>query len=660
MLSKTLFLITILFFQTANAKLVKIGFKQQEKKAALHTIQLLRDHELSRKDKNELKHLLRLTKNPKNTFHKYYNLLRELNGLKKNYPKTCERAAIKTLNKDRIQKRIENIIKFECENLTLKTFLYSKTKVTQKEVEKVIPILLTSQFKHKGYLSRVTRKIGRSKYSNLLENYIIQNQLKSFSRTVITNTPKTSLLESYLQTIGYHDQNRKSSYLRSLKSLYRNFQREMRRKHYKKAKAKAKEAINFYMVNSENFENEKAWNYFRLMGRSLAYNNYYDEAIEMFKLSSLIGNRSQYNESTFNIIWSYLTQDRYDKAYKFIFDERLETKLSQLDTRLKFWIGKVYLENGFKIRAKQIFKSLINPKNLEYYAIIAKKELSELDKAEGEKILASLYQSRTNAPDSVEFSSKEIESLRRYKIFREIGATSYAYNQLLTMTKAVDFIANPDALKPQADFYYSLIQFLNSEDDYLTSFKVLLSALNKEYFVLDENLLAMLFPQDYMKTIERHASKTNPILFLSLIRQESAFNPSAKSRVGARGLMQIMPRTARQFQKRLRAHWLNRPSVNLKIGIKYFQKLARKYKGNLIHTLAAYNAGEGRVKRWKKNIFKSEDPLVNIESIPFSETQNYVKLIYRNIFFYQYLNDSKKTLSDVDDSFNINHYAKSI
>jgi soluble lytic murein transglycosylase len=356
----------------------------------------------------------------------------------------------------------------------------------------------------------------------------------------------------------------------------------------------------------------------------------------------------------------YLLQERYDKAYKFIFDEKLETKLSQLDARLKFWIAKVFLENGFKIRAHQIFKDLINPKSLSYYSIIAKKELSEIDRAESEKILASLYQSQTNKLDSVDFTQKEIKALRRYKVFRSIQATHYAYNQLTNLTKSVDFIANPDALKPQADFYFSLIQFLNQEDDFLTSFKIMMSALRKEYFVLDESLLTMLFPKDYLKTIQRHAAKTNPILFLSLIRQESAFNPSAKSRVGARGLMQIMPRTARQFQRRLRASSLNRPSVNLKIGIKYFERLNKKYDGNLIHILSAYNAGEGRVKRWKRNVFKSEDPLLDIESIPFNETQNYVKLIYRNIFFYQYLNNSKKTLSDIDDSFKIQHYAKSI
>lgn len=654
-------LVTFLFIFTplTHAKVAKIGFSKKDHKASLHLIQLLRDQKLSQKDLNDLRALINLSQPKQSAFHKYHNQFSSLANVKRKFPSSCKRVSINTLQSDLVEKRIQRIIDYECEELFLTKFLKIK-RPNRKQIDDILPILLSSKYNHRDHIVRVTRKISKTAYQELVQNYIIQNELKDFPRSVVKHLPKTSLLESYLQTIGFHDHNKKASYHRTLKRFSRNFRKAMRRKRLKKAKKIAKDAINFYMVNSESFDNSKAWSIFRSMGRSLAHNNLYDEAIELFKLSSLIGNRSEYSESVFYIVWTYLLQDRYDKAYKFIFEERLETQLTTLDDRLKFWIAKVFLENGFKIRARQIFKGLINPKSLSYYSIIAKKELSEIDRAESEKILASLYQSQTNKLDPVSFTEKEVKALRRYKVFKSIQATHYAYDQLTTLTNSIDFIANPDALKPQADFYYSLIQFLNQEDDFLTSFKIMMSALNKEYFVLDENLLTMLFPNDYIKTIQRHAAKTNPIVFLSLIRQESAFNPSAKSRVGARGLMQIMPRTARQFQRRIRASSLNRPSVNLKIGIKYFEKLNKKYDGNLIHILSAYNAGEGRVKRWKRNIFKSDDPLLNIESIPFNETQNYVKLIYRNIFFYQYLNDSEKILSDIDDSFKIQHYAKSI
>ena len=121
----------------------------------------------------------------------------------------------------------------------------------------------------------------------------------------------------------------------------------------------------------------------------------------------------------------------------------------------------------------------------------------------------------------------------------------------------------------------------------------------------------------------------------------------AKSRVGARGLMQLMPTTARQIARRLASQKLHHPKTNLKLGIHYFMKLYNKYDKNLIYTLSAYNAGENRVKRWKREYFKDHPTLYKIESIPFKETNLYVKLILRNLFFYKIISghseDSPKT-----------------
>jgi soluble lytic murein transglycosylase len=123
------------------------------------------------------------------------------------------------------------------------------------------------------------------------------------------------------------------------------------------------------------------------------------------------------------------------------------------------------------------------------------------------------------------------------------------------------------------------------------------------------------------------------------MRQESAFNPRAKSVAGARGLMQLMPATARMMHGRLRTVRLYDADFNIKLGTKYFQRLEKKYDGNLIDTLCAYNAGEGNLKKWKDDIFVfgEDNPLEKIEMIPFNETRKYVKLIYRNLFYYRLL-----------------------
>ena len=140
-----------------------------------------------------------------------------------------------------------------------------------------------------------------------------------------------------------------------------------------------------------------------------------------------------------------------------------------------------------------------------------------------------------------------------------------------------------------------------------------------------------------MSAIENIDKIIDPLVVLSLIRQESAFNPRAKSIVGARGLMQLMPQTAKRFNTKIRPHHLKKPKLNIRIGTKLLRKLLKRYDGNLIHALAAYNAGERNANKWIKDRFTGTDAEDVIEEIPFKETRLYVKLIYRNLFFYNML-----------------------
>ncbi len=143
--------------------------------------------------------------------------------------------------------------------------------------------------------------------------------------------------------------------------------------------------------------------------------------------------------------------------------------------------------------------------------------------------------------------------------------------------------------------------------------------------------LKMYYPAKYVDTIRKHAKKNglDPYLVMALIHQESAFNPKAHSSVGAMGLMQLMPATARELGNRLRGSFstsrLENPDFNIELGTYHLKHMIDLFDGNVQLAVASYNAGQGNVMRWKRSNRRPMDEL--LESIPFPETRNYVKRV---------------------------------
>ena len=140
-------------------------------------------------------------------------------------------------------------------------------------------------------------------------------------------------------------------------------------------------------------------------------------------------------------------------------------------------------------------------------------------------------------------------------------------------------------------------------------------------------------------------------LLLALMRQESAFDPQAVSWAGARGLMQLMPATARRVARRLnlpfsRRRLLEDPDYNLAIGTAYLADVVSSFDGSYVLGLAAYNAGPGRVRRWLRrhgDFRKGEIDAVDwIEMIPFDETRNYVQRVIENLQVYRAIFGSRR------------------
>ncbi len=129
---------------------------------------------------------------------------------------------------------------------------------------------------------------------------------------------------------------------------------------------------------------------------------------------------------------------------------------------------------------------------------------------------------------------------------------------------------------------------------------------------------------------------------MAIARQESAWNPKIRSPVGASGLMQVMPATAKETVKRFNIVGYNNPAqlldplTNINIGTSYLQHVFERFENNRIFAAAAYNAGPSRVNSWLRNSGGKIDAIAFVESIPFSETRGYVKNVLAYDAFYRY------------------------
>jgi soluble lytic murein transglycosylase len=152
-----------------------------------------------------------------------------------------------------------------------------------------------------------------------------------------------------------------------------------------------------------------------------------------------------------------------------------------------------------------------------------------------------------------------------------------------------------------------------------------------------------LFPRAYWSDLRKFslANGLDPFLVASLIRQESEFNAGALSRANAVGLMQLLPKTGKTVARQVRLKGYNSPqlftpAVNLELGTRYFKDMVDKYNGQFEYALAAYNAGSDRVSDWLGE-GHYRDPQEFVESIPFTETREYVQAILRNATVYRKL-----------------------
>src|SRR5579872_1408065 len=167
--------------------------------------------------------------------------------------------------------------------------------------------------------------------------------------------------------------------------------------------------------------------------------------------------------------------------------------------------------------------------------------------------------------------------------------------------------------------------------------------MNLPFDTSTQKLWRLAFPLPFWKSLEGYSQERglDPFMVAGLIRQESEFNPKVISPANAYGLTQVLPSTGRELSRRLnirpfRANMLFSPDVNLEIGTYYLKIMLDSLNGDWEQALASYNAGKSRVLNWR-NWSTFQEPAEFVESIPFTETRNYVQNVLRNADVYRRL-----------------------
>lgn len=229
-------------------------------------------------------------------------------------------------------------------------------------------------------------------------------------------------------------------------------------------------------------------------------------------------------------------------------------------------------------------------------------------------------------------------TVRAIEVLQNMGENNASFDVLETVLDNIN--------GTEVSFRLYLALLLKRSGNAIRRFQFLATLYRENPFLITKSTLEFLYPMHQMDLVRDQSPRLDPYLVLSLIRQESAFNARARSPAGAIGLMQLLPTTARNFE-RVSKHQLLDPKVNVRVGVKYLSRLIKRYGFEVEMALAAYNAGPSRIDQWRKR-YPVEDRLLFLDMMPVRETREYVSSIVRNYYWYVQLYDQaqlSRTLS---------------
>lgn len=305
------------------------------------------------------------------------------------------------------------------------------------------------------------------------------------------------------------------------------------------------------------------------------------------------------------------------KLFRFIGDTYTHVNVKR---QSEYWFARTIERQGQKAEAKAIYQKLAQAPYADLYA------LHSIQRG------AKHTEHKTNP---LKRQGSDWRELAEKQMPHELQL-AYELTALSAMKDAFEEI-RVNARRENTRFAEALLaDYYNAKGDKIAMYRSLRRAWPQLATVEQDTtptyFIRLYYPLKYGEEIEEHAKERglDPNLVRALILQESYYNPKAKSRVGATGLMQLMPPTAKEHAGKLRMSFsvsrLETPDVNIRLGTFHLKMLVDMFRGNTYFAIASYNAGQGNVAKWRRAApSKPVDEF--LESIPFPETRNYVKRV---------------------------------
>lgn len=376
--------------------------------------------------------------------------------------------------------------------------------------------------------------------------------------------------------------------------------------------------------------------------------SYYEQFVNQFKDPKVHEAEHMENALT-SLVILYSVSNQLPKAL--LYADRMieEDSIKDIDLRSTsglsfglYWAGRLNYEMGNSQKAEEYWRRAASEFYSSFYGAIAH---FSLEKLVGKALVLQPVRSIPFNTQELyrSFSDKmEQRSVERAMTLLNYGLRDEASCEISELAVGRD--------EHQKAYLKSLL--LYAAGDWFEAIRIYGNLPRSLRNTLPAGSERMLFPKAYTESVLRYSEKlgVDPDYVFAIIRQESVFNPKARSPVGAQGLMQLMPATAKVEAKKLRRDYVTGearqsiqaglaaqkiydPETNLALGVHHVHRLMNIYKSP-IFVLTAYNASPRATERWRKNI-PTDDVLAFMERIPYRETRAYVKLVLRNYFYYK-------------------------